>query len=181
MKIGIIAPGMRGDVEPHLALALELQTRGHAVTVASHATFAPVCHELGIPFRLLDKTDVRQHRAGHHARRPQENALRWARLLWRNAPDAPDLGDFRDLDSTVELCRESDLIVCGPGPVSHVCEKQGRACVLSRITPYEVTRAYPLPIAPLGLQLFPLPVGQPTHAHSCYRQREKLQAERSDG
>ncbi len=165
MKIGIIAPGMRGDVEPHLALALELKSRGHAVTVASHATFAPVCQELGIPFRLLDRTDVKSIAQSLMHEAPKKIRLRWVTLLWRTLRTRRTWGDFRDLETAVDVCRDSDVVVCGPGPIPHICEKYGRACALVRLTPYEITSAYPLPNAPLGLHLFPLPrwANQLTH------------------
>jgi len=69
-------------------LALELQTADTPSTVASHATFAPVCHELGIPFRLLDKTDVRSI-AQDIMRGAPRNALALGQAAVANAPDAP--------------------------------------------------------------------------------------------
>ncbi len=185
MKIGILAPGMRGDVEPHLALARELQARGHQVTLGSHGIYGQVCHELKIPFRALDRTDVQEiARSLMHAS-PKPSRSRSLSLLWRTLRTRPTWGDFRDLDAAVEICRESDLVICGPGPVPHVCEKYTRPCVLTRLTPYEINRAFPLPNLPLALHLLHLPawVNQLTHwlfyQHLHRRMRDWLRAWRT--
>jgi vancomycin aglycone glucosyltransferase len=48
---GLLAPvGTRGDVQPMLALALELRRRGHPVTVAAPANFNTVVESYGLAF-----------------------------------------------------------------------------------------------------------------------------------
>jgi sterol 3beta-glucosyltransferase len=40
MRIAVLSLGSRGDVQPLVALAAELEKRGHDVRLATHANFA---------------------------------------------------------------------------------------------------------------------------------------------
>jgi hypothetical protein len=42
LDVAMLIAGTRGDVQPFVALALELQRYGHRVRVATHATFRQV-------------------------------------------------------------------------------------------------------------------------------------------
>ncbi|MBL9205620.1 MAG: glycosyltransferase [Opitutaceae bacterium] len=47
----LLAPvGTRGDVQPMLALALDLRRRGHSATVAAPANFKAMVESYGLPF-----------------------------------------------------------------------------------------------------------------------------------
>jgi sterol 3beta-glucosyltransferase len=50
MRVGIIAAGSRGDVEPYLALAVGLARAGHGVRLVTHEDFAPLVQAQGIEF-----------------------------------------------------------------------------------------------------------------------------------
>jgi len=39
MRVGIIAPGLRGDIEPYVTLGKGLQQAGYEVCVLTHETF----------------------------------------------------------------------------------------------------------------------------------------------
>ena len=39
MRIVIIAPGSRGDVQPYIALGKGLQNAGHSIRLVSHSNF----------------------------------------------------------------------------------------------------------------------------------------------
>ncbi|WP_300542556.1 glycosyltransferase [Maricaulis sp.] len=54
MKIAIHAFGTRGDVQPYLALALELEARGHSVTVSAPRDFRTWIEGYGLTARCFD-------------------------------------------------------------------------------------------------------------------------------
>ncbi len=53
MQVLLVAIGSHGDVLPHLALAAELQRRGHEVTLAAPAPFARAALRVGVPFHSI--------------------------------------------------------------------------------------------------------------------------------
>ena len=55
MKILLATFGTRGDVEPHLALALRLRDAGHEVAIATAPRFAPMLAAQGVPLYPLDE------------------------------------------------------------------------------------------------------------------------------
>jgi UDP:flavonoid glycosyltransferase YjiC (YdhE family) len=58
MRIAVLSLGSRGDVQPLVALAAELEKRGHDVRLATHANFAELAAGRGIAFEgtLISKT-----------------------------------------------------------------------------------------------------------------------------
>lgn len=50
MRIVIIAPGTRGDVQPYIALGKGLQNAGHYVRLVSHGNFEPLVTSYGLEF-----------------------------------------------------------------------------------------------------------------------------------
>ena len=50
MRIAILAPGSRGDVEPYVALGKGLVKAGHIVRLATHQDFAELVNAHGLEF-----------------------------------------------------------------------------------------------------------------------------------
>lgn len=50
MRIVIIAPGSRGDVQPYIALGKGLQNAGHSIRVVSHSNFESLVTSYGLEF-----------------------------------------------------------------------------------------------------------------------------------
>ncbi len=50
MRIVIIAPGTRGDVQPYIALGKGLQDAGHTVRLVSHSNFEALVKSYGLEF-----------------------------------------------------------------------------------------------------------------------------------
>ena len=50
MRIVIVAPGSRGDVEPYIALGKGLKKAGHYVRLISHQNFAKLVNSHGVEF-----------------------------------------------------------------------------------------------------------------------------------
>lgn len=59
-SILLVAGGTRGDVQPYMALGLELRQQGHAVTIATSARWTPWVSHFGMPLVTLptDPTDL---------------------------------------------------------------------------------------------------------------------------
>ncbi|MBM3473172.1 MAG: glycosyltransferase family 1 protein [Armatimonadetes bacterium] len=53
MRITVVAPGSRGDVQPFVALGRGLREAGHALRVVTHQDFEPLVSGQGLEFRLL--------------------------------------------------------------------------------------------------------------------------------
>ena len=50
MKVALLPVGTRGDVQPMVALGVELRSRGHDVVVASGENFRPLIEGHGLAF-----------------------------------------------------------------------------------------------------------------------------------
>ena len=50
MRIVIIAPGSRGDVQPYIALGKGLQNAGHYIRLVSHSNFGALVTSYGFEF-----------------------------------------------------------------------------------------------------------------------------------
>jgi UDP:flavonoid glycosyltransferase YjiC (YdhE family) len=50
MRVAIIAPGSRGDVEPYLALGQGLTKAGHTVRLITHENFETLVTSCGVEF-----------------------------------------------------------------------------------------------------------------------------------
>eukprot|EP00793_Prasinoderma_coloniale_P004427 PRCOL_00000187-RA len=74
LKVTIVAPGSRGDVQPLLAVAARLRDRGEAVTLATHRCFrADVGRLEGVRFACV-AGDPRDHRGKSVAEDEKETA-----------------------------------------------------------------------------------------------------------
>ena len=52
-KIAICTSGSRGDTQPYVALGLELQSRGHQVTICTEERMRPLVEEFGLPYHKI--------------------------------------------------------------------------------------------------------------------------------
>jgi sterol 3beta-glucosyltransferase len=59
MKVMILTLGTRGDVQPFVALAQELQRRGHQAVVAAPERFADLVAGRGVTFQGMDEGPLR--------------------------------------------------------------------------------------------------------------------------
>lgn len=64
MRITIIAPGSRGDVQPYLALGMGLKRAGHGVRLVTHRNFEEFVSSRGVAFWPVegDVRDIAQSR-----------------------------------------------------------------------------------------------------------------------
>ena len=54
MRIAIVAPGSRGDVEPYIALGKGLEKAGHVVRLVTHQNFEMLVNSHGLEFWPLE-------------------------------------------------------------------------------------------------------------------------------
>ena len=81
MRIAIIAPGSRGDVQPNIALGKGLDQTGHAIRLMTHSNFETLVRSHGLEFwpievdvQVVDSRDDMRDRAAELGRKIQAEA-----------------------------------------------------------------------------------------------------------
>jgi UDP:flavonoid glycosyltransferase YjiC (YdhE family) len=159
MRITLLAPGSRGDVQPYVALGTGLRAAGHAVRVLAATEFEDLVRAHGLAFADMGGT------LAETTRRLQ--GLLEQGKLWRIMADMGRAA--RDLAreaaaATLQACADADLMVAGLGGLffgAAVAEKLGRPLVQALLYPLAPTRAFPsvltaLPQSPLTAWANPL-------------------------
>lgn len=160
MKVLILTLGTRGDVQPFVALAQELQRRGHQVVIAAPDRFADLVARRGVVFQGVDDGPLRVLDSRSAIGDVAAGGLRARAALMRRLPAmfTRVLDDCWQVASTglgvgADLILHNGQIMAG----QHVAEKLSVPAVLALPMPmYVPTGQFPWP----GLQ-FPawLPVG----------------------
>ena len=140
MRILLATVGSRGDVEPYVALARELDA--HKVTLATHETFRTFVEGHGVSFAPLpgDPREVLRTEQAHELLSTGASVVRFARRFlgvlepW-----------FEDLAAATEpLVRRAD--VAGYSPLAftvwHQAQAFGVATALTALQPFARTRAF---------------------------------------
>lgn len=155
MQIVIVTIGTRGDVQPYIALARGLQAAGHAVVIATHATFRTFVEMHGVGFAPL-AGDIRTLLASAAGRQllAQRNPLAAVRQL--QALAAPLLRQV--MADIIAASAGADLLLGSTlGYLNAVTAAQVHRVplVLAALQPFTPTAAFPSPLlAPLR-QPFP--------------------------
>src|SRR4030042_2448710 len=143
MRIAIIAPGSRGDVEPYVALGKGLKNAGHAGRLISHQNFTELVNSKGLEFWPVD-VDVQgiAQSAEMRERLGGGNFLKimalMAREAERNAHDLVKVG--------LLACQGMDIILTGIGGLYvgiALAEKLDIPVVQAYYTPFTPTRRFP--------------------------------------
>lgn len=113
MRVVLTNFGTTGDIEPFLALAVELQTHGHRPVLALSPYYADRVIQLGLTFVPIgpDLQHVQREINKTIATHPTHVTLseRMQRLSFRLAVALPYI--FDDLR---EICRNADMLISGP-------------------------------------------------------------------
>jgi sterol 3beta-glucosyltransferase len=157
MRITVLAAGSRGDVQPYIALGLELQAAGHHVRLAAFRNFAPLAADYGLGFFPVeaDFQAIMGGEDGQSMAASGRNILRFARGIGRTVgPILKQLGnDFW------HACQGADAILSGLNGVPffgyEFAEKLGVPCVNASLLPLLRTRAWANPMWPLSVPLGP--------------------------
>jgi sterol 3beta-glucosyltransferase len=149
MKALILTLGTRGDVQPFVALAQQLQQRGHDTVVAAPARFDDLVTSRGVPFAGLDDGPLQLLDAGSAIGDVATGGVRaklalmrrmpamFSRVLldcWQVASAGPGAG--------ADLIVHNGQVIAG----QHVAEKLGVPAVLALPMPmYMPTAEFPWP------------------------------------
>jgi sterol 3beta-glucosyltransferase len=142
MKIAIATLGTRGDVQPYLALAKQLQARGHSVTLAAPENFGPWIEGQRIPFHslgidmesLMRSPQVRSVLAGN-----------WTKIItiWRSTI-IPMVQ--ASLEATAAATRNAEVVLFHPKAIgaADVAEATGARAICASPLPFKPTGEFPL-------------------------------------
>ncbi len=146
-RIVLTAMGSLGDVHPYLAIALELQARGHSAVVATSACYRTKVESLGLEFQTLspDSTFVTDPDL---ARRFMD--YRWGTVRVIREVVLPVIRQSY-ADTLAAVGRHADLLVCHPLTFATrlVAEKLGIPWVSTHVTPLGLFSPHDLPALPV--------------------------------
>lgn len=150
MRISIHTLGTRGDVQPYLALSLELRRRGHQVQIVAPVQFETMITERGVPFvplpgdflNLLDTPEGKAAVAGGHGFSAGFKLLKYVRPLMQRL--------MNDEWEAVKAF-SPNLILAHPKSIAapHLAEAISCPFILASPVPgFTPTSAFPSPLLP---------------------------------
>jgi sterol 3beta-glucosyltransferase len=186
LRITLATIGTRGDVQPYIGVARELEKRGHRVTVATHEEFGPMLAQYGLEHRPT----------GGNFRRLMDSELGRA---WLNSGDSP----FKYAKYARELfmplqemycqefddaCADAEGVVFYAMAVGGLYAAERRRLPVVAVAPWAmVPNREVIPVASsfidllpgsvkkwLGSQIMKLAIGSMTEPHNAYRKRVGL-------
>jgi sterol 3beta-glucosyltransferase len=143
MRIAIIAPGSRGDVEPYVALGVGLQEAGHAVRLVTHQDFRAFVTSHGLAFWPLEGRV--QDIAQSDAMRERLEGGNFLAVMSQMAQEA-QRGALHLAEVGLAACQGMDLVLAGLGGLFvgfALAEKLGLPLLQAYYIPFTPTRAYP--------------------------------------
>ncbi|WFE25215.1 glycosyltransferase [Solwaraspora sp. WMMD791] len=149
MKVLILTLGTRGDVQPFVALARELQDRGHHAVLAAPERFADLVTGHGVPFARVDDGPLRVVDSASTVGEVAAGGVRAKFALMRRMRTMVTavLDDCWQVASTGPGA-DADLIVHNGQIMAghHIAERLGVPAVMALPTPvYVPTRQFPWP------------------------------------
>ncbi len=144
-RIVLTTVGSLGDLHPYLALGVELQRRGHIVTVATTALFGQRVEAAGLRFHPLRATATEG--PSPEVIRRVFNGSRGVEYIFRELI-LPALGDaYRD---TCDVAAEADLLVAHPLAFATriVAEGRGLPWISTQLAPVSLLSALDPPFLP---------------------------------
>lgn len=162
MQMLIATFGVRGDVQPYLALAVGLQAAGHRVTLATSDNFTAWIHSYGVSahparFNMAEFT----HKPETQASLRSGNLIRQVRLLRdlmrQNAAAQDDVwAAIQDADFVIQSPTASGAL--------EAASTRGRPAAFASPVPFAPTRAFPSFF--MGSARFSLGAGYNTLTHA---------------
>jgi UDP:flavonoid glycosyltransferase YjiC (YdhE family) len=147
MKITIIAPGSRGDVQPYVALGKGLMDAGHSVQILTTHDFHELVTTYGLDFVDMggQMEDVARQIEGLLK---QGNFLKILKSMGQAAQELVNRASERGLEAS----QNSDRLIAGPGGLFvglALSEKLGIPFIPAFYFPFTPTRAFPNALVPL--------------------------------
>lgn len=166
LNIVIQVVGSRGDVQPFVALGKVLMNSyGHRVRLATHATFRDFVQENGLEFFSIGGDPaglmafmVQNPRlmpgfrsfANGNVRKQRENVSEYIQSCWRSCYEAGDglMGDTADEEPEAKPF-VADCIIANPPSFAHIhcAERLSVPLHIMFTMPYSPTQAFPHPLA----------------------------------
>ena len=143
MRIAIIAPGSRGDVEPYLALGKGLKQAGHVVRLVTHQNFEGFVNSYGVEFWPVEGS-VQDIAHSISLRAPLEGG-NFLAIMSQMAREA-QRGALAFAKGGLAACDGMDLVIAGIGGVFigiALAEKLRLPLLQAYYIPFTPTRAYP--------------------------------------
>lgn len=155
MHYGIITFGSRGDVQPYIALALELMQQGNSVSIVGNENFADFVATYGIPFYPLPVDSQKILRSPEIAGILQSgNVITYLRELGKIIRK----GQGAVLENMVRYCESFEVLIATPLTVAWVFSVAERLkmpwAIVQLTVPSVPTAVFPY----LGLDFFNAPV-----------------------
>jgi UDP:flavonoid glycosyltransferase YjiC (YdhE family) len=143
MRVAMIAPGSRGDVEPYVALGVGLQQAGHVVRLVTHEDFRSLVSSYGLSFWPI---------SGHVRPLAQGDAMReriegghFLAVMSQMAKEAEHRA-VELAEAALAACQGMDLLIAGVGGLFvglALAEKLDLPLVQAYYIPFTPTRTYP--------------------------------------
>lgn len=164
MRIVIIAPGSRGDVQPYIALGTGLRDAGHAIRLVSHRNFESLVTAHGLEFWSFDN-DVQLAAEDSEMQQLTEKG-NFLLLMAKMAKEARREA-IRFAEGGLRAAEGMDVVLAGVGGLYigiAVAEKLDLPLVQAYVLPFTPTRELPAVLAP------PLPSFLNRASHQITRQ-----------
>ena len=162
MKVTIIAPGSRGDVQPYVALGKGLRKAGHTVGVLASQDFEELVREHGLDFFDMGGGSMQDIAKNMQSLLERGNFLK---ILKNMGATAKSLAGQAAV-SGLAACEGSDLILAGLGGLFSglaLSEKLGIPFIQAHYYPFTPTREFPNALAPLPPGRLPAWVNRLSH------------------
>ncbi len=148
MRIAIIAPGSRGDVQPYVALGKGLKSAGHEIRLVTHQNFEALVGAHGLEFWAVEG-DVQDIAQSQDMRQRLEKG-NFLSIMSQMAAEA-QRGALRLAEGGLAACRGTDLVLGGMGGVYiglSLAEKLDLPFLQAYLVPFTPTRAFPSVLVP---------------------------------
>ena len=148
MRIVIIAPGSRGDVQPYIALGKGLQNAGHHIRLVSHSNFESLVTSYGLEFWSFGN-DVKDAVENSEMRELTEKG-NFLLLMARMAKEAQREA-LRFAEGGLKAAQGMDLVLAGIGGLfigTAIAEKLDLPLVQAYVFPFTPTQEFSSVLTP---------------------------------
>ncbi len=148
MRIVIIAPGSRGDVQPYIALGKGLQNAGHYIRLVSHSNFESLVTSYGLEFWSFGN-DVKDAVENSEMRELTEKG-NFLLLMAKMAKEA-ERESLRFAEGGLLAAQEMDIVLSGIGGLfigTAIAEKLDIPLVQAYVFPFTPTKDFSSVLAP---------------------------------
>lgn len=143
MRIVIVSPGSRGDVEPYVGLGEGLKEAGHSVRLITHQNFESLIKSHGLEFWPVESNVQNIAQSEEMSERLEKGNFlsvmsQMKKEAERGAVDLAEVG--------LEACRDADMVLAGVGGLYvglGLAEKFDLPFLQAYYVPFLPTEAYP--------------------------------------